>query len=78
VYWAYFKAGSGLLAIAILIVLSAAEAMNQWQQVHTRAVFMPFFWQIFSTVTRKGMQATRLDLKCIPIEVPPLIAFKGG
>ena len=35
VYWAYFKAGSGLLAIAILIVLAAAEAMNQWQQVIT-------------------------------------------
>ena len=34
VYWAYFKAGSGLLAIVILIVLSAAEAMNQWQQVY--------------------------------------------
>ena len=35
VYWAYFKAGSGLLAIAILIVLAAAEAMSQWQQVDT-------------------------------------------
>lgn len=35
VYWAYFKAGSGLLAVVILIVLSAAEAMNQWQQVYT-------------------------------------------
>ena len=33
VYWAYFSAGSGLLAIASLITLSAAEAMNQYQQV---------------------------------------------
>ena len=35
VYWAYFKAGSGLLAIAILIILAAAEGMSQWQQVST-------------------------------------------
>ena len=33
VYWAYFKSGSGLLSILILIVLSAAEAMNQYQSV---------------------------------------------
>lgn len=33
VYWAYFKSGSGLLSILILILLSVAEAMNQYQSV---------------------------------------------
>ena len=33
VYWAYFRAGSGVLAVAILAMLAAAEAMSQYQQV---------------------------------------------
>ena len=33
VYWAYFRAGSGVLAVAILVTLAAAEAMSQYQQV---------------------------------------------
>lgn len=33
VYWAYFRAGSGVLAVAILAILAAAEAMSQYQQV---------------------------------------------
>ena len=33
VYWAYFRAGSGVLAMAILAMLAAAEAMSQYQQV---------------------------------------------
>ncbi len=37
VYWAYFKSGSGLLSVLILIVLSAAEAMNQYQSVSPKA-----------------------------------------
>ena len=33
VYWAYFRAGSGALAVVILAMLAAAEAMSQYQQV---------------------------------------------
>ena len=33
VYWAYFKSGSGLLSVLVLITLAAAEAMNQYQSV---------------------------------------------
>ena len=36
VYWAYFKSGSGLLSILILITLAAAEAMNQYQSVRPK------------------------------------------
>ena len=51
VYWAYFKAGSGVLAIAILAMLAAAEAMSQYQQVMLCFCFYHPVWSVIAQST---------------------------
>ena len=67
VYWAYFKAGSGLLAVVILIVLSAAEGHES-----VAAGIYPMLCTYLasgktllfsSTVTRGGMYASYVLLR---------------
>ena len=65
VYWAYFKSGSGLLSILILITLAAAEAMNQYQSVgpklaplHTFLNYCHLWWMsVHGAVLQPGNYA---------------------
>ena len=63
VYWAYFRAGSGVLAVAILAMLAAAEAMSQYQQVMLSSWLPVSRWSSFHA-EHSQHQGAQCNIKC--------------